>query len=266
MTVEQPSLDQIAQFIDQLKVALHPQEKMDQAQIMRLSELFGAVATFRRENVSADRAPERTLDTVRFSSFLADLRSGLTASRHDGNLLNVWTIAGLRRNEVRTSVVLGWILDGNGSHGFGSAVLLTLLEALRQRNGSEELKRAVLGSHYRVSVEHTSFGERDNRVDLAIEGENCVIFIEVKIDAPEGRDQLDRYTALAKRRAMALHKPVSLVLYLNNTCPPNPPAGLIWMTWRDVARAILAAVTGPSERTVSGAILKQFATHISRLH
>lgn len=266
MTVQQLGPDRIARFLDQLKIALHPQEKMAQARAMRLGALFDAIADFRRESVPAHRVPEPTLDTVRFSSFLADLRSGLMASRHDGSLLNVWTIAGLKRNEVRTSAVLGWILDCNGSHGFGAAVLQTLLEAFRERNDSEELKQAMLGGHYRVSAEHTSFGERDNRVDLAIEGANCVIFVEVKIDAPEGPDQLSRYTALAKRRAMALHKPVSLVLYLNNTCPPSPPEGLMWMTWRDVARAVMAAITGPSEKTVSGAILKQFATHISRLH
>ncbi|WP_142780823.1 PD-(D/E)XK nuclease family protein [Agrobacterium sp. T29] len=266
MTLQQPSLDRIAQFVDQLKDALHPQEKMAQAQTMRLSALFEAVAAFKRDNVPTRRAPQRRLNTASFLSYLADLRRGLAAARHDGDLLNVWTIAGLKRNEVRTSAVLGWILDSNGSHGFGSAVLQALLEALIQRTGSEELRQAVLGSHYRVSAEHTSFGERDNRVDLAIEGKNCIIFIEVKIDAPEGRDQLDRYTALAKRRAIALRKPVSLVLYLNNTCPPNPPAHLIWLTWRDVARAIFSAVAGSPERTVSGAVLKQFATHISRLH
>lgn len=266
MTVQQASLGRVAVFLDQLKIALHPQEKMAQARTMRLGALFDAIAGFRRENVPARRVPETAIDTVRFSSFLADLGSGLTASRHDGSLLNVWTIAGLKRNEVRTSAVLGWILDCNGSHGFGSTILLALLEALRERTDSDDLKQAMLGSHYSVSAEHSSFGERDNRVDLAIEGANCVIFVEVKIDAPEGPDQLSRYTALAKRRALALRKPVPLVLYLNNTCPPSPPEGLIWMTWHDVARAIMAAVTGRGERTVSGAVLKQFAAHISRLH
>lgn len=266
MTAQQPNIHRIVQFLDHLRIALHPQKKTAQARTMRLCALFDAVAAFRREKTSARRVPQRALDTTRFSSFLTDLRSSLAASRHDGSLLNVWSIAGLKRNEVRTSAVLGWIFDDNGSHGFGSAVLQALLENLRERNNSEELKRAMLGRHHRVSVEHTSFGERDNRIDLAIEGANCVIFIEVKIDAPEGRDQLDRYTALAKRRAMALHKPVSLVLYLNKSCPPNPPAGLIWMTWRDVARAISVVVAGPAERSVSGAVLKQFATHIIRLH
>ncbi|MBB6182384.1 PD-(D/E)XK nuclease family protein [Pseudorhizobium flavum] len=266
MTLQQPGLDRIARFLDQLQITLHPQEKMAQARTTRLSALFDAIAAFRRDKVPAHRVPERTLDTARFSSFLANLRSGLASSRHDGSLLNVWSIAGLNRNEVRTSAVLAWVLDCNGSHGFGSAVLEALLKRMQDMTDSDELKRVMLGGHYRVSVEHSSFGERDNRVDLAIEGANCVIFIEVKIDAPEGRDQLGRYTALVKRRAMALHKPLSLVLYLNNACPPNPPEGLIWMTWRDVARAILAAVSGPGERTVSGAVLKQFAAHISRLH
>lgn len=266
MTVRSPSLERVAQFLGELKRVLHPQVKTPQARSTRLSELFDAIAGFRRETVLARSAPQRTIDMTRFLSFLADLRTGLTASRHDGSLLNVWTVAGLKRNEVRTSAVLAWILDCNGSHGFGSDVLVALLKSLRQKTDLAQLKQAMLGSHYRVSVEHSSFGERDNRVDLAIDGANCVIFIEIKIDAPEGADQLSRYTALARRKAMALRKDVFLVLYLNKTRPLDPPNGLVWMQWRDVARAILEVVTGPAEKTVSGAVLKQFASHISRLH
>lgn len=266
MTIQPPSLDRVARFLDQLKIALPSQEPIAQAQSARLSVLFAAIAQFRREDLPKPSAPERTIDPVRFSSFLADLHTDLTASRHDGSLLNIWSIAGLKRNEVRTSAVLGWVLDCNGSHGFGSAVLEALLQHLQKRADSEELKQVTLGSHYRVSVEHSSFGERDNRVDLAIEGANCVIFVEVKIDAPEGTDQLGRYTVLAGRKAVALRKDVSLVLYLNKTRPLNPPERLVWMQWRDVARAIVDVVTGPAEKTVSGAVLKQFATHISQLH
>ncbi len=266
MTIQQPSLDRVARFLDQLKIALPSQEKIAQSQSARLSALFEAIAEFRREDLPKPFAPERPIDPIRFSSFLADLQTGLTASRHDGSLLNIWSIAGLKRNEVRTSAVLGWVLDCNGSHGFGSAVLGALLKRLQERTDSEELRQVMLGSHYRVSVEHSSFGERDNRVDLAIEGANCVLFIEVKIDAPEGTDQLDRYAVLARRKAVALRKDVSLVLYLNKTRPLNPPEGLVWMQWRDVARATMDVVTGPAEKTVSGAVLKQFATHISRLH
>lgn len=211
-------------------------------------------------------APARTIDPVRFSSFLGDLQTSLIASRHDGSLLNVWSIAGLKRNEVRTSAVLGWVLDCNGSHGFGSAFLAALIKRLEEKTGSKELKTLVLGRHYRVSVEHSSFGERDNRVDIAIEGSNCVIFVEVKIDALEGLDQLSRYSVLARRKAIALRKDVSLVLYLNKTRPLNSPVGLVWMHWQDIARAIMDVVAGPAEKTVSGAVLKQFATHVSRLH
>jgi hypothetical protein len=266
MTIQPPSHDRVARFLDQLKMALPSQKKMAQAQSARLRVLFQAIAEFRREDLPKPFAPEIAIDPVRFSSFLADLQTGLTASRHDGSLLNIWSIAGLKRNEVRTSAVLGWVIDCNGSHGFGSAVLGALLKRLQDQTDNDKLKQVMLGSHYRVSAEHSSFGERDNRVDLAIEGANCVIFVEVKIDAPEGTDQLGRYTALARRKAVALRKDVPLVLYLNKTRPLNPPEGLVWMQWRDVARAIMEVVTGPAEKTVSGAVLKQFATHISQLH
>lgn len=89
MTVQQPSLDRIAHFLDQLRVALHPQEKMTRERELRLSELFDTIAAFRREKAPKRDAPARIIDAVRFSSFLAELRAGRTASRQDGRLLNV---------------------------------------------------------------------------------------------------------------------------------------------------------------------------------
>ncbi len=266
MTVQQQSLDRIARFLDQLQIALHPQEKMAQARAMRLSALFDAIADFRRESIPAHRVPERTLDTVRFSSFLADLRSGLTASRHDGTLLNVWTIAGLKQKEVPTAAVLGWLLDGRGSHGFGSKILEALLDILARKHPAKGLHHVQLGRHYQLAVEHSSFGDTNNRVDLVIDAQNAVIFIEVKINARQGDNQLQNYLKLAHTRASIQKKPVVCLLYLSRNLPDDAPAEVIHLLWTDVADAIWKAVPVSQEATVSGAVVRQFAAHVKRLH
>jgi hypothetical protein len=266
MTPQQPNLDRIAQFLDQLKIALHPQEEMVQARAMRLSALFDAIAGFRRDKVPPRSAPERTFDAVHFSSFLADLRSGLTASRHDGRLMNVWAVAGLKRKEVPTASVLGWLLDCNGSHGFGAAVLEALMDVLFAKYPARGLQRVRLGRHYRLAVEHHSLGETSNRVDLAVDAENAVIFIEVKIDAPQRENQLNDYLQIARARASAQGKPIACLLYLSKSLPENAPEEVLHLRWSDIAHAIDKAVPISAEATVSGAIVRQFAAHVKRLH
>ncbi|MBO9127946.1 MULTISPECIES: PDDEXK-like family protein [unclassified Rhizobium] len=231
-------------------------------------ELLQAVSEVRRPRVAAlALAAEPQIDVEAYRGFLAALRSALATVSHDGQLLNVWKIAGLKRNEVRTSSVLGWILDPRGSHGFGPAVLHALVDRARSKPGAAEaIHRVDLGRRYHVAVEHSAFEERDNRVDLAITGSNCVIFIEVKIDAREGKDQLARYAALARRKATALHKPVAAVLYLSQASHPDVPDGIVAITWKDVAAAIIAATSGISERTLSAQLLRQFASHVETLH
>lgn len=266
MTLQQPSLDRIAQFLDQMKIALRPHEKMAQARTMRLSALFDAVAGFRRENVPAHSVPERSFDEARFTSFLENLRNGLNASRHDGHLLNVWQIAGLKRHEVRTAAVLAWILDCNGSHGFGAAVMEELLQMLSSRPDGTALSEFSLGKSYLLQVEHSPFSAHEDRVDLAVEGENCVIFIEVKIDAPQGFNQLDRYSRLAKEKAAALKKEKYVVLYLSEYWPAVRSDEIVCLRWRDVAQAIVNATSTAGRDSISKALLKQFAVHVRTLH
>lgn len=263
--------DSLAEFLSAYRRARGgnaPTQQIDspEQQIARLAALFSALGEFRRSEARPIVLPPRQVDPDQISAFLAKLRDGIAACRHDGRLLNVWAISGLKRNEVRTSAVLGWVLDCNGSHGFGSEILDELILLLREREGSECFPHIKLGRHYSLSLEHCAFGEMDNRVDLAIEGENCVLFIEVKIDAGLGRDQLERYLETAKAKARALKKDVSLVLFLSETWPQARPREIICLRWTDVAKAISNVVSRSPEKTLSGALLQQFAAHIKSLH
>ncbi|AKI02674.1 PD-(D/E)XK nuclease superfamily [Hoeflea sp. IMCC20628] len=236
-------------------------------QIARLAALFSAIGEFRRSEAKPIALPPREIDPDRLGGFLGKLREGVASCRHDGRLLNVWAISGLKRNEVRTSAVLGWVLDCHGSHGFGPAILNELLCLLRHKNENVQLLKDVrLGRHYTLSLEHCAFGDMDNRIDLAIEGENCVLFIEVKIDAGLGPDQLNRYLQTAKTKARALKKPIPLVLFLSENWPLDRPQEIICLRWADVAKSISNVVSRSPENTLSGALLQQFAAHIKSLH
>lgn len=263
--------DSLAQFLSAYRRARGgdaPKQQIEspEQQIVRLAALFSAIGEFRRSEAKPIVLPPRQIDPERLGAFLGKLREGVTSCRHDGRLLNVWAISGLKRNEVRTSAVLGWVLDCHGSHGFGSAVLDELVRLLCDRDGGRRLADIRLGRHYSLSLEHCAFGEMDNRVDLAIEGENCVLFIEVKIDAGLGPDQLNRYLQTAKAKARALKKDIPLVLFLSETWPQDRPQEIICLRWADVAKAISIAVSRSADKSLSGALLQQFAAHIRTLH
>ncbi|TBZ36433.1 hypothetical protein E0H36_05250 [Rhizobium leguminosarum bv. viciae] len=262
-----PSDNRLDTFLSRLNDVRRREADASLGPVRRLSRVLETISAFRQECGAKTEAPqEREFAAERLVGFMARLRAGLVACQNDGRLLNVWTIAGLKRNEVRTSAVLGWALDCNGSHGFRAAILDGLVELLRKRGQAKVLDDVILGQNYRLAIEHCALGERDNRVDLAIEGENCVMVIEVKIDAPEGPEQLLRYVQLAKNKAVALQKPNSVVLYLSEAWPVDKPAELVCLRWRDVARAISNTVTDAHKRSVSGALLLQFAAHIKNLH
>jgi hypothetical protein len=171
--------------------------------------------------------------------------------------MQIWTIAGLRRNEVRNAAVLAWFLDPRGSHGYGPEILKRFLdEAAAAAPGWPAFEGNL--STARVRTEERPLSSDRDRVDIAIDGADFCVFIEVKIDASEGRDQIVRYLEAAQEKARALHKPHVGVVYLS----PRPASivlgSLSVLSWRHVAK-ILSSVP---EIGVPGALTRQYAQHI----
>jgi hypothetical protein len=76
-----------------------------------------------------------------------------------------------------------------------------------------------------------------SRVDIALDGTDFVIFIEVKIDALEGDGQIDKYRDLAKEKAGSLGADKYAVILLSPKRSP-PHRNVIGATWKDAAGAI----------------------------
>jgi PD-(D/E)XK nuclease superfamily protein len=179
-----------------------------------------------------------------------------------GEGIDIWALAGLRRNEVRTAAVLAWVLDPRGSHGQGEAISLALWERMK----ATDLFGFEIRGVRRVVTELCPLGDASDRVDVALEGADFVLFLEVKIDAAEGPDQLQRYREAARRKADALGKPRAAVAYLSQWAPTVPP-DVLHLRWRDVGLAIEDVVRGmPDPECLAGAVLRQFARHAYRLH
>ena len=80
-------------------------------------------------------------------------------------------------------------------------------------------------------------------MDLAIYSPGFLLFLEVKISAPEGPEQLQRYLESAEAQALALQVPDWRVAYLT-VKPTQPQLGVIPLTWRDIVQGISAGLHG----------------------
>jgi hypothetical protein len=191
-------------------------------------------------------------------------------SRLRGALLNVWSVAGLGRNELRNAAVLAWLLDPNQTHGRGGAVLHALLGRLKETHTAAFPLPNVQGGSWTVFTESYSLHDAENRIDLVLDGENFTAFVEVKIDSIEGHEQISRYVATLGARAQALCKEHFGLIYL--TADRSKPrsaesSNIILATWADVASAIEKIVKADKDqrRDFTNRILLSLADHMRTL-
>lgn len=214
--------------------------------------------------------PEIGLESTRVQQFLSEFGRVAKKAGQFGDQINIWSVAGLGRNEVRNASVLAWALDSREPHGRGSAIFYSLLERLsRQHNGPFPLDLTPT-SAYRILTEHYSLDNDGNRVDLVIDGPDFAAFIEVKINAREGREQIQRYERLLEERAKALRRNRYGLIYLTRSGdkPQGPTSPVVvTATWNDISYAIQKVVRNQQSEGITfvDQLLLQFARHIERL-
>ena len=229
----------------------------------RLGLLFGSLRTLSAPGAATQGMGASPVEGLR--SVLDALREPLAEARSLGAFLNAWTAAGLRRDEVRNAAVLASLLDPGLCPATGPVFLREILSAAG--GGGEHVPyETLVGDGYTVRTEDCPLGGGENRVDVTIEGRDFLLFIEVKIDAREGVQQLERYDGVLRDKARLLGKTPALV-YLSPRPPANLPSGALHLTWLDVSSAARKASKPArgSRQSVAEALLAQFSVHSARL-
>ncbi len=181
-----------------------------------------------------------------------------------GESINFWDVCGLKRKEVRTASVLAWLFNSKQTHGYGPTILGAFLQKLSDAGKGEfPLPKQITGG-YSVATESYPLGDISSRVDIVVEGAECVIFIEVKIYAPPGDGQINRYLALARGKALASGDAPYAVVYLSINRLRLEDPHLICATWDDVACAIEEVLKADNTNNVGRTLLLQFAQYVRR--
>jgi hypothetical protein len=204
-----------------------------------------------------------SLDEPSFANFLGSLRPLMDAAIGRGEFVNVWAVVGLRRDELRITTALAWLLDCKGNHGRKSAILEALLQRLANKTPGIFPLPTRIGRPYRTRTEVYPLANQESRVDIELEGPDFLAFIEVKVDALESAEQVSRYIALAEQKASG--RPF-VVLFLSPENHPQlsvMPQMVLRVSWHDIAGAINDVVA--NEKDFVSELLRQFAHYAARL-
>jgi hypothetical protein len=188
---------------------------------------------------AAEEIKKTNINVAGLTEFLSQLTEPLKVVQHRSLSFDPWEVAGLGRKEVRNTAVLAWLLDPEGTHGFGRLPLQAFLQAIR--HSRNDIPEDYL--HYcRVRVETNPTGDNTNRVDVEINADNFFLLIEVKIDAYEQPEQVARYCSDARLRAMS--RPWAVIFLTPRggkplTCGLDfKPEDVPCMSWRHLAIAL----------------------------
>ena len=231
----------------------------------RLATFFTAVLPhlYGQQKIEQPAPNANRLNVAALAPVLARLKGALADAAAHTPPFNVWSVAGLKRDEVRNASVLATLFDPKRS---GDSAVRFLHEFLERVSGADRTllpSHAELAAGYVVQTEACPLGASDNRVDLSIEGLGFILLVEVKIDAREGAAQLTRYEKVLNDKASVMNKRPALV-YLSPLPARAPPENAFYADWGAVsaaARAVIAA-TPRFERTFHDVLLGHFVQHI----
>ncbi|MDL2279301.1 PD-(D/E)XK nuclease family protein [Desulfovibrio sp. OttesenSCG-928-G11] len=231
---------------------------------------------FKHYALDVESAQIPAMDAKVAGQFFDQFRHCYTRFANSGGTINVWDVAGIGTDEVRNCAVLGWLLDCHGSHGQGNIFLRWFIEAVNMDNIDATCRECFpqvnhIHAPYRTIVENTyaqegNDGSMDNsRVDIVIESELFLLFIEAKIKAPKSGAQLTKYNEILTSRAR--QKRHGLIFL---TCDGEPADGapvghVACVSWQQLAAAFgkrLAAADNAASPQLWTAPVHQFCQHI----
>lgn len=230
--------------------------------------LRGFLAKLKVLSGGQDPVPEPKPDTSNLSglkSFCQRLGAMRWELDRKGKFVNVWAVAGLKRDEARHAAVLAWFLDTNANHGFRNAIFKSWVATLAFAPKLQTMCQRA--DEYVISREVYPMLDGTNRVDIEISSESFYICIEVKIDAAEGPDQLKRYVEVCAQRAGT--RPWA-VIYLARAIPlatSSDPGAVVLTTWALFSRAVQMALEADKQLQdkLPTELLVQFLNHVKKL-
>ncbi|MGH2342013.1 PD-(D/E)XK nuclease family protein [Segnochrobactraceae bacterium EtOH-i3] len=160
--------------------------------------------------------------------------SDFSKIQNNFNRFCIFEATGIVHNEIRLGNFLATFLQPSGSHGYGSAVLRTLLmEALRQSHRANAFEGDIHGLHplkiHLMALENAIVLREYKNIDILIKisTENLVVAVELKIESKQGENQLSRYRKILDNEFKDWNK-----IYIFLTVHSEDPDDNAWIPLR----------------------------------
>ena len=204
--------------------------------------------------------PGASLDADRLGSILPAISVALAQRRTLGGAINPWTMAGIKRREVRNAAVLAALWSRNQLGDVAASFLAEFFARCPPLSGGELPTHDELALGYRMRVENCPGADGADRVDLVIETATQLVGVEVKIDAAEGPAQLDRYVEAIRRSARQMDKAARVVFLAPFGPSRDDVVSASWATVRAAADAVLPR--SRSDYEFAHHLIAHFARHV----
>jgi hypothetical protein len=175
-------------------------------------------------------AQEMRLTTMAgFLALFAELDQRQRTRQVDFNLFSLFEV---ETDEVRHSRFLAWLLDAGSGHGQGNLFLQAFAEACRLNIPPDALGR------YHV---RTEFSGAEAIIDILVcKAEAFLIYLENKVLASEGYDQLNRELRDMRRLGRSLQVPRARQFAIFLTPDGRAPVSGDVMHWQSISYSQLA--------------------------
>lgn len=235
-----------------------------------------------RKNRAANLSLECKISPFKLELSCTIIRQALFASRGEMPGFNVWTLAGLKRDEVQATACLAALLNPALSGALASRLLQELLVESGLSNAD-----LYFGADksYTVQTERYFPGDKTTRMDLVVEGEDVLLSIEVKVDALEGDGPRDtacsdtaRFTSFEEKQ----HSLKQFTRIIDRTKKLAAERGKRWfvliisryplreigeanqITWSGIAQSIQRMQSNFEVLTYQQQLMMAFSDHIKR--
>jgi hypothetical protein len=261
MTKSSVDCTNLKAWLDELGTAF----RQDEPLLARLEQFFNDYGQCRNHPLqrATGAAPYSTLvNAAALEALLVTFREPLKNALLEGVFINPWDILGIASDEIRHSKVLAWLLKPSASHAHGFIAINTILELLYKSMPSHFIPNADLRNVQVSTEQYIDAAWAANRVDILLTSPDFYILIEVKINALEGDEQINRYCLSANQRAN--DRPWAVIFLTKRGYAPNVEARwqdhILPISWRQLASLLTTAYR--AERKLAGQYrVEPFAVH-----
>lgn len=198
-----------------------------------------------RSKAQPTASPSPVLNSAKLQDFLNKLRQPIQDSCLSAFDFDPWEVSNVGKDEKRNSSILAWLLNPHGSHAQNSLALTCLVGTINKQMNSNIA--VDYGSFCRITTEVNPDGQMSDRLDIEIDAENFYLVIEVKINAPEQANQIERYHEQARQHAGQRDW---ALIFLTPKGEPPKSAGkhsssekIVSLSWGDLAYTIEHAIS-----------------------